>query len=150
MASSNSASAIPWITPPTTWPSTICGLMTGPMSSTATYFSTSVAPVSVSTSTAQMCAPKGKTRFSGLKNADSSSPGSTPSGRLCAVHAENARAGIVRDTSGAPRMKNFPSSNTMSASVTSSSWAAIFRPLAITFWVARCTAGIPTAALRLP
>ena len=60
------------------------------MSSTATYFRTSVFPVSVSTSTTQMCAPNGNTRFSGSKNAEPSSPGSTPWGRLCARHAENA------------------------------------------------------------
>ena len=44
------------------------------MSSTATYLSTSTLPVSVSISTAQMCAPNGNTRFSGSKNADPSSP----------------------------------------------------------------------------
>jgi hypothetical protein len=39
--------------------------MTVPQSSTATYFTISVAPVSVSTSTTQMCAPAGHVKFGG-------------------------------------------------------------------------------------
>ena len=36
-----------------------------PQSSTATYLTISVAPVSVSTSTTQMCAPAGQVKFGG-------------------------------------------------------------------------------------
>ena len=120
------------------------------MSSTATYLSTSTWPVSVSTSTAQMCAPNGNTRFSGSKNADPSSPGSTPCGRLCARHAENAISGIVLATSGAPRRRNAPSDHSTSFSGTSNSCAAIFRPFSRTRAAACAIAGVPTAAPRLP
>ncbi len=56
---------MPCATPPCTWPSTIIGLMIVPQSSTATYFTMSVLPVSVSTSTTQTCAPAGQVKFGG-------------------------------------------------------------------------------------
>jgi hypothetical protein len=56
---------MPWATPPITWPSTISGLMMLPQSSTATYLSIRVDPVSGSTSTTQMCAPAGKVKLGG-------------------------------------------------------------------------------------
>ena len=62
-ASSYSAWASPWMTPPCTCPSTISGLTCTPQSSTATYCSTSTWPVSVSTSTVQMCVPNGHEKF---------------------------------------------------------------------------------------
>ncbi len=121
-----------------------------PTSSTATYFVTSTSPVSVSTSTTQMWAPNGNTRLAGSKNDDSSSPGSTPSGRLWAVQAEKASSGMVLALSGAPFTVNDPASYSRSSSATSSSWAAIFRAFSTTFLAAMWTAGPPTAAPRLP
>ena len=56
---------MPWMTPPWTWPSTISGLICTPQSSTATYLRTSTPPVSVSTSTTQMCVPKGHEKLGG-------------------------------------------------------------------------------------
>ena len=63
--SSYSASAIPNATPPCTCPSTIIGFITTPQSSTATYRSSWVAPVSVSTSATQTWVPNGQVKFFG-------------------------------------------------------------------------------------
>ena len=60
---------MPWATPPITWPSTIIGLMMVPQSSTATYLSIRVEPVSGSTSTTQMWVPDGKVQLGGSKAA---------------------------------------------------------------------------------
>ena len=53
----------------------------------------SVSPVSVSTSTTQMCVPAGHVKFGGSKTAVPSSMGSTPAGRSCACQAEVASLG---------------------------------------------------------
>ena len=53
------------MTPPWTCPLTMSGLICTPQSSTATYFSTSTPPVSVSTSTTQMWVPKGHEKLGG-------------------------------------------------------------------------------------
>jgi hypothetical protein len=131
MASSYIASAIPWATPPWTMPWTIIGLTMFPQSSTATYLTILARPVSVSTSTTQTCAPDGKVLFTGSNRALSSSPGSTPSGRLWARKAEKATSEMVLALSGAPLTRSAPSANSMSSSATSSSCAAIFLALAM-------------------
>src|SRR5918993_146532 len=100
-ASSYNASAMPWATPPITWPSTTIGLMMVPQSSTATYLSIRVDPVSGSTSTTQMWVPDGKVQLGGSKAALASSTGSTPSGRLWAAQDEKASSGTVLARSGA-------------------------------------------------
>ena len=58
---------MPWAIPPCSCPSTICGLTIRPQSSTATKRRTVVIPVSVSTSTTQMCVPNGQVKFGGSK-----------------------------------------------------------------------------------
>ena len=50
---------MPWTTPPWIWPSTSIGLMMVPKSLTAVYFTTSMLPVSGSTSTSQTWQPFG-------------------------------------------------------------------------------------------
>ena len=56
----------PIATPPTIWPFSSSGLITVPTSSTTLYFTTSVLPVSGSTSTSQTCTPFGKFSTSAL------------------------------------------------------------------------------------
>ena len=56
---------MPWARPPWTWPSTIIGLTTVPMSSTHTYERILTKPVSVSTSVAHRWVPCGKEKLSG-------------------------------------------------------------------------------------
>ena len=56
---------MPWATPPWTWPSTMSGLTTVPMSSTHTYERIVTKPVSVSTSVAHRWVPCGKEKLSG-------------------------------------------------------------------------------------
>ena len=141
---------MPWVIPPITWPSTIIGLMTVPQSSTATYLSIRVEPVSGSTSTTQMWAPDGKVKLGGSKTAVASRPGSTSAGSAWAVQAEKAISGIVLARSGAPVTWNLPSFHSRSSSATSSSWAAMVRALALTFSAAWYSASAPTEALRLP
>jgi hypothetical protein len=56
---------MPCVIPPCTCPSTITGFTTAPTSSTATYRTSRVSPVSVSTSTTAACAPPGQEKFGG-------------------------------------------------------------------------------------
>ena len=55
MTSSMSAMPMPCVTPPWICPSTACGLMARPTSWHAMWRSTRTSPVSVSTSTCEMC-----------------------------------------------------------------------------------------------
>ena len=121
-----------------------------PQSSTATYLSIRVSPVSGSTSTTQMWVPDGKVQLGGSKAALPSSTGSRPSGRLWAAQAEKASSGTVLARSGAPRTWNLPSTHSRSSSATSSSWAAstlaFSRTRSAAFWMVTP----PTDRLRLP
>ncbi len=140
---------MPWARPPCTWPSTISGLTTLPMSSTHTYLRIFTRPVSVSTSIAHRCVPCGKEKFSGSNVASESSEGSTPSGRLCAANAANASSAIDTPLS-VPRTVNFPSPNSRSFASASSRCAAIGRAFSITLSAALTTAMPPTTSEREP
>ena len=106
-------------------------------------------PVSVSTSTTQMCVPKGHVKFGGSKVWSAASVGSTPSGRFDAMYAASATSWIVVPLS-VPLTLNRPPPNSRSSSAASSRCAAIVRALAMTLSAARCTAVPPTARLREP
>src|SRR6266550_5817895 len=107
----------------------------------------STSPISVSTSTTAMCVPEGQLKFGGSYTNDASSPGSMPSGRLCAVQAWSASSLVVSDL---PFALNVPFSYSSSSSPTSSWCAAILRAFSTTRSAAWYAATPPTVRLRLP
>lgn len=126
---------MPCATPPWIWPSASSGLITLPQSSTQTYRRMRVRPSSVSTSTTQTCVPKGKVKFSGCQKAVSSSPGSSPGGKLMWEPRLAAAAICVNLIArwGAPLTRNSPSTNSRSSGLHSSWWAAIRAAFFLTF-----------------
>ena len=107
--------------PPCTCPSTSRGLICGPQSSTATYFTIVTWPVSRSTSTATMWAPNGNVKFFGSKKLEASRPGSKSAGRFLATYASEATS--VQPTEAEPA-ENRPSANVTLPGSTCSRWAA--------------------------
>src|SRR5260370_42246285 len=85
------------------------GLSWRPQSSTAIKRLISASPVSLSTSTTQICVPKGKTQASGSQKTVVSSPGSIPGASVLERLAAAATAPNGTDFCG-PATEDLPSS----------------------------------------
>ena len=141
---------MPWARPPCTCPSTISGLTTLPMSSTATYLRIFTNPVSVSISVAHRWVPCGKEKFPGSYVASASMLGSTPSGSACAANVARAISPMLTPLSGSPLTVKRPGVHSRSSADTSSMPAAIGLALSITLPQAETRAMPPTVSEREP
>ena len=104
----SSAWATPEATPPCCWPATSSGLTRVPQSSTATWRSRSTSPVSGSTSTTAMWAPKGNVAPPWSKSSWAARPSvpsswSTASGASAAAAASSAQLSARAGTPATPR-----------------------------------------------